>query len=143
MVMQVEIMNKLEIQAKVENLEKVLFFLDTELESRQVSNKTQMQLDLAVEELFVNIANYSYPGGEGMAEIDVDFDESVGNVKVILIDSGIPYNPLEKPDPDITLGAMEREIGGLGIFMVKKNVDDIKYLYSDGKNILTLYKSIS
>ena len=135
------IMKKLTIEAKRENLVEVLAFLDEILEGMGCGMKQQMQLDVAVEEIFVNIASYAYEEGEGMADIEID-DETPGIVSIKFTDSGIPYDPLAKPDPDTTLSADERQIGGLGIFMVKKSMDDMAYEYSDGKNILTIRKNI-
>ena len=99
-----------------------------------------MQIDLAVEEIFVNIAYYAYAPKVGMAVISIDI--SGGPVRIVFMDHGIPYDPLAREDPDITLPPEERGIGGLGIFMVKKSVDDIKYEYKDGQNILTIIKEI-
>ena len=101
-----------------------------------------MQIDVAVEEIFVNIARYAYTSGEGMARIRLDTDSEPGQMLITFIDSGIPFNPLEVREPDVTLAAHERQIGGLGIFMVRKSMDDVKYKYADNKNILTLKKKI-
>ena len=131
-------MNELTLEASVDNLNQVLSFIDEHLEAMGCSMKKQMQVDVAVEELFVNIAHYAYGPGKGTAKIQVEQED--GTIVITLIDSGIPYNPLAKEDPDVTLSAAERQIGGLGIFMAKKNLDDIQYRYEDGKNILTLRK---
>ena len=131
-------LNVLKIAAEVDKLQDVISFVDTVLEENDCPMKAQMQIDIALEELFVNIANYAYPNGSGEAEIHAV--PSPGQIEITLIDSGIPYDPLAKPDPDVTLPAEERQIGGLGIFMSKKLMDDISYRYSDGKNILTIKK---
>jgi anti-sigma regulatory factor (Ser/Thr protein kinase) len=102
--------------------------------------KAQMQIDVAVEEIFVNIASYAYAPDVGNATIR--FVQEQNNVCITFIDSGIPYDPLAKEDPDVSLSAEERGIGGLGIYMVKKAVDDMKYVYKDGQNILSIGKSI-
>ena len=134
-------MKELNIEAKTENLDDVLAFVNSELESFGCGMKQQMQIELSVEEIFVNIAHYAYTPNIGMAIIRVDVDET--NTAILtFIDSGIPYNPLEKADPDITLSADERQIGGLGIFMVKKNMDEVIYEHKDGQNILTLKKKL-
>ena len=104
--------------------------------------RIQTQIDIAVEEIFVNIANYAYNPEIGKAEIVVEITEKPVTVAITFEDSGVPYNPLEKQDPDITLNAEERDIGGLGIFMAKKSMDDIEYTYRDGKNILTIKKAL-
>ncbi|MBO4339467.1 MAG: SpoIIE family protein phosphatase [Clostridia bacterium] len=132
--------NTLTVDADNENLNKVLEFVDGRLEELGCHQKTQMQIDLSVEEIFVNIASYAYGDKTGTAEITIYNEEN--EVTIVFADSGIPYNPLEKEDPDTTLSADEREIGGLGIFLVKKNMDDVSYDYIDGKNILTIKKKI-
>ena len=133
-------MDKLTIEAKTEKLSEVLGFIDVRLEQVDCGMKQQMQIDIAVEEIFVNIASYAYEGKTGSAEIEMWISDGI--VSVRFTDSGIPYNPLEKPDPDTTLAADERQIGGLGIFMVKKSMDEMYYEYSGGKNVLTIKKRI-
>ncbi len=135
-------MKILEIDALTGNLPKVLAFVDEQLESAGCPMKIQMQIDLAVEEVFVNIANYAYTTETGKATVRVEILPDPPSVDITFIDNGIPYDPLAKPDPDITLSAMDRQIGGLGIFMVKKSMDDVKYYYLDGHNILTLKKGL-
>ena len=133
-------MEELRVEANVENLPKVLAFVDDQLEMAQCPMKAKIQIDIAVEEIFVNIAHYAYAPGTGDALIRVRISDEPAKVLIDFEDSGIPYNPLEKADPDVTLNVQEREIGGLGIFMVKKIVDEIRYEYADGKNRLTLGK---
>ena len=130
------------IEAKTENLEKVLAFVDKHLEEKECAIKVQMQIDVAVEELFVNIAQYAYDSDTGMVTIQVEIQEEPLAVMITFIDNGVPYNPLAKEDPDITLAAEERQIGGLGIYMVKKTMDDITYEYKDGQNILRIRKQL-
>lgn len=126
--------------AVTENLDQVLAFLDSQLESWNCPLRVQMQLDVAVEELFVNIASYAYGEKTGTAEITMELlPEQI--VQITFRDSGIPYNPLEKPDPDITKPAEEREIGGLGIYIVKKSMDEVLYQHADGQNVLTIRKA--
>lgn len=134
-------MAELTILASVENLEQVLAFVDAELEKMGSPPKAQMQIDVAVEELFVNIAHYAYAPETGSATIRVQPDEEKHSIAITFIDSGIPYNPLAKPDPDVTLSAEERQIGGLGIFMVKKSMDGMRYEYRNGQNMLTIEKA--
>lgn len=134
-------MKELHIEALTENLTKVLEFIDSELENNDCNMKSQMQIDIAVEELFVNVASYSYEGSTGMADITLDID-SDRRARITISDSGIPYDPLKKDDPDVTLSAEERSIGGLGIYMVKKSMDDFTYEYKDGKNVVTITKAI-
>ena len=135
-------MSELTIEAKTENLEKVLAFVDKHLEEKECAIKVQMQIDVAVEELFVNIAQYAYDSDTGMVTIQVEIQEEPLAVMITFIDNGVPYNPLAKEDPDITLAAEERQIGGLGIYMVKKTMDDIIYEYKDGQNILRIRKQL-
>ena len=135
-------MNELTLEAKTENLDKVLSFVDEHLEEQECPMKTQMQIDIAVEELFVNIAHYAYHPEVGPVTIRVEVQKEPLAVTITFIDQGVPYDPLAKEDPDITLSAEERQIGGLGIFMVKKSMDDIAYEYKDGQNILYIKKKI-
>ncbi len=131
------------VEATVENLEKVLAFLDEQLEAHDCPMRAQFEIDVAAEELFVNIANYAYAPGTGMARIEIRFAEEPRAVEISFADTGIPYNPLEKEDPDVTLPAEQRKIGGLGIFMVKKSMDGVEYEYADGENCTTIRKYLS
>jgi len=135
-------MQELTIEAKIENLDEVLAFVDGQLEEIGCPIKTQMQIDVAVEEVFVNIASYAFTPGIGSATIHVESSQNPAAVTITFIDRGVPYNPLLKEDPDVSLSAEERGIGGLGIFMVKKTVDDMRYVYRDGQNILSISKTI-
>lgn len=135
-------MRTLIIDATVENIEKVTAFIDTQLEALDCPMKIQMQIDIAIDELFGNIASYAYSPQCGVATVRVEVEEEPLAVIVTFIDEGIPYDPLAKTDPDITLSAEEREIGGLGIFMVKKTMDEITYDYKDGQNILRIKKHL-
>ncbi|MBQ1903634.1 MAG: ATP-binding protein [Ruminococcus sp.] len=135
-------MEKLDILAKTENLDTVIDFVNEHLDGVECPMKIQMQIDVAVEEIFVNIANYAYGTGEGPATVRINVDNQNKIVDITFIDNGVPYDPLAKEDPDITLSAQERQIGGLGIFMVKKSMDDVTYEYRDGHNILTLKKGL-
>jgi len=128
------------IEAATEKLSEVLAFLDEFLEANEVPMKAAMQLDLAVEELFVNIASYAYAPDSGMATVSVCIEDEPRCVTVKFTDTGKAYNPLDREDPDTTLTAEERGIGGLGIFMVKKSMDEMTYEYANGANILTIKK---
>ena len=103
----------------------------------------QMQIDVAVEEIFVNIASYAYGPETGQAEIRFRSEAETGTAEITFIDRGAPFDPLAKPDPDVTLPAEERQIGGLGIFMVKKSMDDVRYEYREAQNILTIRKKLA
>ncbi|MBR1751155.1 MAG: ATP-binding protein [Ruminococcus sp.] len=135
-------MKELELEALTDNLPQVLSFIDEQLEAADCPMKIQMQIDIAVEEIFVNIAHYAYNPEIGTAKVRVEVLGEPPAVDITFIDNGVPYDPLAKADPDVTLSAEERQIGGLGIFMVKKSMDDVKYEYLDGHNILTLKKGL-
>ena len=131
---------ELEIEAARENLSPVLEFLDGYLERHGCPVKTQAQLDIAVEEIFVNIASYAYGGKSGRATIRLRETHDPKGVSVTFIDQGVPFDPLGRPDPDVTLSADDRAVGGLGIYITKKSMDGIRYEYRDNSNILTLTK---
>mgnify|MGYP002626834446 CR=1 FL=1 len=135
-------MKELTLTARLDNIPVVTAFIDEQLEAVDCSMKAQMQIDIAIDELFGNIAHYAYGEGTGDATVRFDFDEATRTASIAFIDGGVPFNPLEKADPDVTLSAEERQVGGLGIFMVKKTMDNLTYRYEDGKNVLTLYKHI-
>ena len=152
-------MKELEIEALSENLPQVLAFVDEQLEAADCPMKIQIQIDIAVEELFVNIANYAYTPETGDADILIETmnecpipeegragmseEDLKGKwLRVTLSDAGKPFNPLQKDDPDVSLSAQERRIGGLGIFMVKKSMDHMYYEYKDGKNHISIIKKL-
>jgi len=131
-------LDKLIVESTKDNLNEVLSFIDAKLEAIQCPMKAQMKIDVAVEEIFINIASYAYGNEVGNAEIILDINDSNTKATITFVDEGIPYNPLEKDDPDTTLSADERQIGGLGIFIVKKSMDSVEYKNQEGKNILTI-----
>lgn len=135
-------MKELNISATVENIAAVTAFIDEQLEELDCPMKTQLQVDVAIDELFGNIAHYAYNPKVGAATVRVEVTENPLSVVITFIDNGVPYDPLAKADPDITLSAEERQIGGLGIYMVKKSMDDISYEYKNGQNILRIKKHI-
>ena len=134
--------NELEIEATTENLPEVQTFVEERLAELDCSPKAQMQIALAVEEVFVNIANYAYAPEKGAATVRVEVSEEPISVTITFLDRGIPYDPLAMDDPDLTIPAEQRKVGGLGVFMVKKTMDDVSYEYRDGQNILTLKKNL-
>lgn len=127
-------------EADREKLHEVLAFTEGELEKRDCNMKTLMMISVMVEEIFVNIASYAYKNNKGNATIIMDFEDD--KVYMEFVDSGVEFNPLEKEDPDITLSAEERDIGGLGIYMVKKTMKDVKYERKNNENHLSFRKSI-
>lgn len=131
----------LRVKASDENMQAVNDFIHSIL-PKNCDAMVLNQIDLAVEEIFVNIAHYS---GSDEAEISADMIYSGDDkalLKILFCDSGTPFNPLAKKDPDLTLSAEERKIGGLGIFLTKKFMDSVEYDYRNGKNCLQIIKSI-
>ena len=130
--------HEITIPAKKENMPVVTDFLTSHLENAGVAVKQIYAINTAADEIFSNIAKYAYPHdtGDVMIRLETDTD----GVQVTFTDEGEPFDPLEMPEPDITLSAQDREIGGLGILMVKKLMDETVYSYENGKNILTVLK---
>lgn len=133
-------MRQLTLRAETDNLEKVLDFVNGLLEEKNCPMYVVYELDIAVEELFVNIAHYAYTPEVGEATIQISFEND--SVIIKFIDSGMPYNPWAKEDPDTTLSLEERQIGGLGIYMVKNCMDEVDYAFVEGKNVVTIRKCI-
>lgn len=129
------------IEATVANIEKVTDFVNEQLQEVGCPMKAQTQIDIAIDELFGNIAHYAYDPNVGPATVRVEVPKEPLSVIITFIDNGVPYDPLKKADPDITLSADDREVGGLGIFLVKKTMDDVSYEYKNGQNILRIKKS--
>ena len=128
--------------AKTEALPDVLGFVEETLEGYGCPMKIQMAVCVAIEEVFVNVAHYAYGSGEGDVNLGIGFDKENRAITFRMTDKGVPFDPLQKPDPDITLPAEEREIGGLGIFITKQTMDSVTYAYENGENILTMIKTI-
>ena len=135
-------MKELKVEAAVKNIEVVTDFINAELERLQCSPKASTQISIAIDELFGNIAQYAYHPDVGNATVRFEVEESPLSVIITFIDSGKPFNPLNIVEPDISLSAEEREIGGLGIFLVKKTMNLVEYEYKNGQNILKIKKSI-
>lgn len=127
--------------AKREMLAEVIAFIEGKLEEAGCPMKTLMQITVAAEEAFINVASYSYPESEGTVTVDAEITDEPRTLVLTFTDQGIPYDPLAKADPDVTAAAEDRQIGGLGIYMFKKLMDEVSYEYRDGKNILTMKKS--
>ena len=133
-------MKELIIEASLENLNEVFGFINGELERRNCPSELQVTIDLAVEEIFTNVANYAYQPASGRVTIGI----VVGEEAVIRFeDTGVPYNPLERPDPELEKPLMERDIGGLGIFLVKKIMDRVDYMRIEDKNVLSMTKKLT
>lgn len=133
-------MKEITLSAIVSNVEKVTSLINEELERVGCPISIQSQIDIAIDELFSNIANYAYNPNIGDATIKYDVTSDGHSATIVFVDSGKPYNPLKKDDPNVKADINDRGIGGLGIFMVKKSMDDITYEYKDNKNILTIKK---
>ncbi len=136
-------MKELTVEATPENVDKVIEFVDEMLEEYGCGMKEQMAIDVAVDELFANIAHYAYNPETGYATVKVNVVEDPLSVEITFVDNGKPYDPLAKADPDTTQSIEDREIGGMGILIVKKSMDAVDYEYKDGKNILTIKKTFS
>ena len=132
--------NELKIEAKKENFEKVLAFVDETLEKAGVPYEVQLSVEMAIEEIYLNIVYYAYAQKDGDAIILADINEKDKILTLTFIDEGPEYNPLLKEDPDTTMDIMDRPIGGLGILMVKKMMDDVAYCRENGENHLTIKK---
>ena len=130
----------LRVPAKLEGMDVILAFVSYLLDINGCSTKTRTQLRIAIEELYVNVTLYAYPDGNGWAEIRGSIEDGVATFT--LIDSGRPFDPLAKEDPDTMLSGEDREIGGLGIFMVKNTMDEMEYEYRDGCNQLMMRKRL-
>lgn len=133
------------LQADIKYLDEVMRFLEQCMEECKCEEEIRIPIAIAVEEIFVNIANYAYPDEEGKVTISIwdTVNAENKNIKSILVvfkDCGMPYNPLENKDPDITLDGEKRQIGGLGVYMVKQMMSHVEYKYENGKNVLTLQK---
>ena len=128
--------------ASVDMLSDILGFVDQTLENCECPMKIQTAVCVAIEEVFVNVAHYAYGEGEGDLTLGIGFDPQSRTLTFRMTDRGVPFDPLQKPDPDITLSAEDREIGGLGIFIAKKTMDSIAYVYENGENVLTMIKKI-
>lgn len=135
-------MNELTVPATLENLEKIQSFIERELDDNGCPMKVIIQVSVAVEEIYVNIAHYAYNPEVGDATIRCSVGGDPLQITIQFLDRGKPFNPLVKEDADTTLSAEERDIGGLGILMVKKSMDQVEYEYRDGKNILTIQKKL-
>ena len=135
-------MKELTILAAIENIPEVTAFVDAELEEAGCPMKVQFQIDVAVDEIFTNIAMYAYAPGTGSATVRIRVDRDEKVAEITFIDSGVAFNPLLQKEPDTTLPAAQRAVGGLGIFMVKKSMDEMHYAREGEQNILRIRKSI-
>ena len=126
--------------AEKKELDNVIKFINSEVE-KDVDKKTLLKIDVVIEEIFVNIASYAYKQEEN-GFVDISIKNENNKIIISFEDMGVPFNPLLKENPDITLSAENREPGGLGIYMMKKMMDNVEYIYKDNKNILVIEKNI-
>lgn len=131
---------ELTMDALIENVVPLTEVVDGMLESMDCPMKVQAQVDIAIDEVFSNIANYAYAPDTGITVVRIETCREPASITLTFKDWGVRYNPLEKKDPDVTLGLEEREIGGLGIFMVKKSMDKMFYRRRGRQNVLTVHK---
>ncbi|MCR5339470.1 MAG: ATP-binding protein [Lachnospiraceae bacterium] len=135
-------MSELQVEADVKELDKVQDFIREELEKYDVSMKAMYQIELAVEEIYTNISSYAYNPEVGKATINCSVAKDPLQVVIQFLDSGKPFDPLSRDEADTSSKALLERTGGLGIFLVKKNMDDVEYSYEDGKNVLTISKTL-
>ena len=128
------------LPAVKENIPEIIAWIEQELEALDCGMRAQMQIDVALDELMANIAGYAYGDGAGNMTVRFSFDEPSDTAVITLVDRGVPFDPLSADDPDVSRPVEMREAGGLGIFLVKKSMDDVTYEYKDGQNILTIKK---
>lgn len=124
----------------MENYDVCAAFLEEQMEAAGFDRKNILKVITACEEIIVNVMHYAYGNGEG--DLEISFADDREAIRIQFIDRGAPFNPLEKADADISLSAEERSIGGLGILMVKKLMDQVNYEYVDQKNVLTIIKKL-
>lgn len=135
-------MSELTVTAAVENIETVTDFVNEALQQHHCPTKALIQIDVAIDELFGNIAKYAYGANSGEVTIRLEVSDDPKMVTVTFTDQGMPYDPLSAAEPDVTLCAQDRPIGGLGIYLVKKSMDQVSYRHEDGRNILSIKKYI-
>ncbi len=135
-------MKKIIVPAKIEELANIQGAIELELEENECGMKSMMQVLIAVEEIFVNISSYAYGLKDGVVKLLYEFREEPSRICIEFHDTGLKFNPLEKEDTDTSCSIEEREIGGLGILMVKKSMDVMEYRYEKGANILIIEKNI-
>lgn len=134
-------MKELVVTAKKENLEKIIPQIQYELEQNHCPYEERLKIEIAIEEIYMNIVHYAYPFFEGKVTVQYEIQQEEKKIMVRFLDQGIPYNPLKRQDPEIQLDSSHRKIGGLGVYIVKKSMDHVSYLYKDHTNILTIEKS--
>ena len=135
-------MNNYQVEAKIELIDQMINPIISSLEEIKVDHKKIYQINLALEEILVNISKYAYPGNKGVIDISFEISDNHKQLKVVIKDKGKDFNPLEKEDPNLDASVEKRKIGGLGIYIVKNMVDDIKYQRLNNENILEFIKNL-
>ena len=135
-------MNNYQVEAKMELIDQMINPIISSLEEIKVDHKKIYQINLALEEILVNISKYAYPGNEGVIDISFEISDNPKQLRVVIKDKGKDFNPLEKEDPNLDASVEKRKIGGLGIYIVKNMVDDIKYQRLNNENILEFIKNL-
>ena len=135
-------MKEMTVDATIENMNTVTAFVDDFLDQIACPMKSKIQINIVIDEIFGNICHYAYKDSVGAVTVRVESGNTPKAVFLTFTDNGIPYNPLETEDPDITLSSEERKIGGLGIYLVKKNMDEMKYEYVNQQNRLWMEKRL-
>ena len=136
------IRDEIVLEATIENLSEVVNFFNNILENTGCSVKVQREIEISVEEIYINIAKYAYQPETGEVKIRAEVTDDPAELTITFIDSGVHYDPLKKKDPDVTESLEKRKIGGLGIYLMKQSMDDASYMYTGGKNILIMKKSL-
>ena len=135
-------MKEITVDAMIENMNTVTAFVDDFLDQIACPMKSRIQINIVIDEIFGNICHYAYKDSVGAVTVRVESGNTPKAVFLTFTDNGIPYNPLDTEDPDITLSSEERKIGGLGIYLVKKNMDEMKYEYVNQQNRLWMEKKL-
>ena len=141
-------MKEIHVAAKLENLDQIIEMVDEDVSQYACSPTAAALIKVAVDEIFTNIASYAYKdknGGDeaGLVDVSITSEPDPPCIELRFADSGVPFDPLKVPEPDTTLAADERQIGGLGIFMTKQIMDEISYSYENGKNVLVIRKKLA
>lgn len=135
-------MKQITTEATVQNIQTIIAFVEGELEGAGCPLREQTQILMAVDEVMANISGYAYTPGTGNVTVTFEQEKQAGTVALTFIDEGIPFDPLQIPEPDVTLPAEKRQVGGLGIFLVRKTMDEVTYRREHGRNILCIRKKI-
>lgn len=136
-------MQRFTVDAAIENIPAITDFVNSQLKAHACPLQTQYEIDIAIDEIVSNVARYGYPSGKGEITVQVQWQENPLTVVIVFIDQGIAYNPLRQKEPNLTLCAQERPVGGLGIFMVKHMMDNVQYERRGRENVLSLSKQMA